>query len=285
MTPTSVKSDAIQYLFAVSPLVFGHIVIPPISFFYGEDVPPVFEFVYRYITPGEFLSLNSVLSLTLDPSQDKSLEQWLPWFSHMFVHGTYKHLLQNIQGLLLSGYPIYSALGFDTMCLLFILGGACSELPSIIHETQVGKLPGTALLPRFVRQGLRNLLKFLRREVHCGSSGGIFALIGSSTVLNVRCAYRLAMECHRAGQSMRSRSRKGKIGTGFYNYIRGLIGRLLKFDTVSLACRVCGEYLTIAKEVDYLTSESNSKINYAAHVQGYLFGCASTAVLLLVTKK
>ena len=318
-----------KFLFAISPVVFWHVLIPPLSFFYGERLHPssplssIFNLFYRYVTPPSLLYVDNVLELTLDPAKDSDIEHLAPWFTHVFVHGTYEHMLLNLQGLLVNSYPVFGALGAGPMWTLFLLGGAVSELPTALHAFRAqGTLPGTALLPSFLRRGLRSLLSFfqLHREVHCGSSGGIFALVGGcGALLGLRMG-RLLLACHRAGVdalcSQESRSQRvgsNEYGNGNGNgsgnssrnnyrsrrlphtstsatpgllvYLRHAARRLCTAETFLVSTQIMSQFFTISREVNYLTREASSSVNYAAHVQGYIFGIISTTILLLVQQQ
>mmetsp|Transcript_9709 Transcript_9709/g.18217 ORF Transcript_9709/g.18217 Transcript_9709/m.18217 type:complete len:309 (-) Transcript_9709:141-1067(-) len=290
------------FLFAISPLVLGHVLVPPLSFFYGErlhpsfPLTPILDLIYTAVTPPHLFQAKNVLALTLDPNQDYTADRIAPWFTHMFVHGTYEHMLLNLQGLILSAYPVHTEFGPSAVLGLFLLGGAVAELPSALHDRQAeaGGVLGTALLPKTLRRGLHSLLTYFRREVHCGSSGGVFSLMGATSALQSGRVLYLLRDCHRAGiaayqrssfalrRTIRDNSMNSTVSVYLSMtrlYLTSAFRRLLTIDALTTFSPLVSQALTISREVAYLGGEGASSINYAAHVQGYIFGFAATVTL------
>jgi membrane associated rhomboid family serine protease len=311
-------STTTPFLFAITPLLLAHTLTPPLAYFSGQRLPPssplhsLFHYIYSHITPPSLLhSLTNVLALTLDPEKDCSVDRIAPWFTHIFIHATYEHMLLNLQSLVVSSYPIHSSLGTAPMLVLFLMGGAVSEYPTALHahshahsQQRGGGIPGTALLPKALRSRLHSLLSYFRREVHCGSSGGVCSLLGSGGALLGLRVLRLLGECHHAGccathtlslshstphfldgrRSSRHPVPALSLPLRVWNYAKCFTRRLLRVDALLMCTQVVSQVLTISREVHYLTAEcpsgSSMSINYAAHVQGYIFGFLATVGLL-----
>lgn len=302
-------SSILAYLFDISPIIFTHLVIPPLTHFRGEQPPQNLALPFDAIRLiGDNFDEAFITSLTLNPIKDK--DRIFPWISHLVVHVDYEHLLSNLRAIVEFGYPIHQELGIFCVYCLFIGGGVISALPSRLYLIQNNSFV-KSIRESFLFEGIRNPLNpdkkgfsiklgdlpdrvvsvvaSFRPQRFCGSSGGVCAMLGCQGILllrdvyhNIRIAY-CRYTSTKSSHSSSGDSNRRKIPT-------------ISFDwtSPSVASAVVGCFRCF-RIFQYLGSElvsvyglnggggnNNSLtaafrvsvINHVAHVQGALFGVA-----------
>ena len=186
-----------DFLFAVMPLVVGHLIVPPLSYFelFGPEGGAPRELV-RFHDSLHY-EKQDVLNLLLRLPNYKH-----PWnfVTYNFVHANYSHLLRNLASLLVTGYDAWSVLGTEGYYLLFFAGSVISVIPSPLRDRQqqtldrnVGKAV-SGLLPEHLQRGVVGeklskvtstvtgwTLAHLDKVTHyAGSSGSVYAIVGAS---------------------------------------------------------------------------------------------------------
>jgi membrane associated rhomboid family serine protease len=104
------ESGYLNYFLAMSPIIIGHLAVPPLNYLrksipLPEAIGPIFEIIYDIIGP-DILTTSEVEDLVLDPL-NCPVHKRKRWLTHMFVHVDYNHLLSNLISAIQLGYPIY----------------------------------------------------------------------------------------------------------------------------------------------------------------------------------
>jgi membrane associated rhomboid family serine protease len=289
--------EYIEYFVAIAPILIGHLIIPPISHYIGtEKYPPALEFLYN-LRPSAIRSIQDLESLMYKTSLPLDSIQII---THMFVHSDTKHLLNNIDAILYSGYPVFREFGIRGLYTTFLLGGISAIIPSPLYDIQkdgnVSKLeklvslqdsPISSVVPKSILSWFDKPLKEVAKGVGnayykitsfymCGSSGGSCALIGCDLIFVIRDSFKLVTKAYKSYQ--------------ISNNNNGNINRLNNRDENRLSNRekfLLLQYgLCTIKTLSYFTKELNmvygngtsgvffDTINHAAHLQGSLFGMA-----------
>ncbi len=190
-----------NYLVAFTPILMGHVVLPPLAVFRGE-VPPeqfvtFFSLIYSLL-PVEFKTEDFVSKLLLHQG---SSYQPFQSVSHMFVHANYDHLLGNLFHAFSFGLPVFKEFGMNGLYFFFLCGGIIGSIPSHLTDAQkngVEKLMQRAMIieeKKYVPKLLRPWMdkastrigtltaSAIQASRSCGSSGGVCALMGCEMVL------------------------------------------------------------------------------------------------------
>ena len=95
-------SNPLAFALYLFPITAGHVMIPPLSYFIAGtselegSAAKLFELIYA-LGPRELLSPKFVTSLALDyDPTDRDQKITTQHFTHMFVHGTYGHMMNNL---------------------------------------------------------------------------------------------------------------------------------------------------------------------------------------------
>ena len=133
--------SAIDYAFAAVPLVIGHIIIPPLSWFGGERVyldghTDIFTEFYDKAVPPILLSAKYVHSLVADSKEPFNYRN----ITSIFVHSTYSHMFNNLSACIQFGLPVYLEFGSNGLYFVFLVGGAVASFPSFLHDDQKKEL-------------------------------------------------------------------------------------------------------------------------------------------------
>ena len=181
-----------EYLICSSPLIVGQLLIPPLSYFGRKEIlPPALEefldLLYNFL-PDEFRNQSFIQSLGLHVNTTFDKQQYR-WISHMFVHGTYSHLFNNLLALIQLGYPIYLEYGVVGLYGIFFFGGISAALPSKLYTKQrdvisqdFHKLTSTTnqFLPKILIDNWNDSMKRLGifivnnvNPIYIGSSGSV----------------------------------------------------------------------------------------------------------------
>ena len=243
-----------DYSIIIAPLVAIHAMIPPLSVVCRyEEIPPLFSTLYQLLPPS--VNLKFVQSLTLDPSN--ITPQTL--FTHMLVHQDYNHLLSNLLGLLLNGFLAHNVFGFSAaqVYAIYLFGGAFAVIPRSPPPSPPGGLIDEAL--RVVKGKLKSFQRI------CGASGGVMALIGANTVMEV-----VALTKYTSNQ------RKHESGDKHANQ------RSLGSAALSVAS-LMNTFSVILR--DWEGSVNNEKallpfsqVHHEGHLQGFVFGASFAAL-------
>jgi membrane associated rhomboid family serine protease len=196
------------YAVAASGIILSHVLLPPLSYFSGERLEDGFQDIFEAIyslTPEEWSRARFLNSLCLD-TNDKF---GLPYLTHMFVHGSYSHMLTNLNGALTLGLPVFREFGLEGLYIVFLGGGILASIPTFLNEDQKVELarsvgagltiPEKSIVPGILRNvwnksgasRVGKLAANLMPTRVCGSSGGVCALMGCQLMLIVRDTYRL----------------------------------------------------------------------------------------------
>ena len=208
--------EFLDYLFSIAPIIYGHVAIPPLIafgpsgqlmspyFFFQDGISEFFVFVYRHLSMERFLEYKYVKSLLLElDNNNKMQSEWTTLISHMFVHGDYKHLMNNLQGIITHAYPVYDHFGPVVTNLLFITGGIAASIPITPAVERVMDAVKPVLVEKSIEKNIfwfspdavEMWLKSFQPVLYVGSSGGVCSLLGCSTVLTLRCLYRGIILC------------------------------------------------------------------------------------------
>ena len=133
--------SAIDYAFAALPLVIGHIIIPPLSWFGGERVyldghTDIFTEFYDKAVPPILLSAKYVHSLVADSKEPFNYRN----ITSIFVHSTYSHMFNNLSACIQFGLPVYLEFGSNGLYFVFLVGGVVASFPSFLHDDQKKEL-------------------------------------------------------------------------------------------------------------------------------------------------
>ena len=168
-------SQVVDFLGAMLPLVVAHFVVPPLSYFIGDHLPLITKLTDEYYTKN--YTPFRVRSLMLDPKLDTVGEKLLHWITYMFVHANYNHLLNNIQGMISAGVPVYAHVGASGLYLVFFVGGLVTPMPTSIRKIQEKRDYN------FFGHWFSKLTGINAK--YCGSSGAVFALFGAGNTLRI----------------------------------------------------------------------------------------------------
>lgn len=193
-----------DYLFVFSPILVGHVIVPPLSYFQqigGEKPPPIFDIIYPNI-PDLLLDSKFVQSMLFDEDvRKRTTEQWL---SHMLVHGSYHHMISNLAAALDFGYQVYVEFGPIGLYTCFFGGGVFAAIPSSLYQCQketftkefqklfssYGEPYVPSMLSRYWDSLSRSVAEFSTKRFlpskSCGSSGAVCALMGCNLILSIR---------------------------------------------------------------------------------------------------
>ena len=263
---------------SVLPLIAAHLLYPPLSYIHRlEGTHELLAELYK-LYPIKYLKRSFISSFMLRPNSWKQ-DSPFAWVSHLFIHGSYGHLLGNLQGLWSSAVPIYKRLGAPAVYFAFFGGGIFAALPSKLQSLQLsrgvreidrsvegisgGSVLGTIAKP-FLAGGAklaRSLTEFNLRG--CGSSGAVYSLWGLSTVLLVDELLN-SDGCDRTAPG-------GKLpNRGSYDYSSKLISTMLFCSYVAMeAGSVFG---TSEKGLLEAVLGQGQSIGHSAHLQGAIFG-------------
>lgn len=320
-----------DYFQAALPLTLGHLLIPPISTYTkfqkypgsnNIDLPPenvrfIFQLI-AFIRPPFIYNEDFLMTLLLKKTKNQTLMTIFPKFpdhdlftyriiSHLFVHYSYSHLLNNLSSFLSVGYTPYKEFGLSFYYLLFFGGGVTASLPLYrslqvyLEERNQQRFSNTLIKvgnnnnnnsssSLFVPMGAIEIFQSLKKTVSslltidleayaCGSSGAISAYLGSSFVITLHNTFSTLSLILRLFQvenpSSHERSLLNNASMDMLIHIWNLFysGKFLY-----------SEYMKFTKQQDALSSwwtsflPSLTLIDHEAHLQGFLFGVIATGI-------
>lgn len=269
-----------EYGLAILPLVSAHLLVPPLSYFLGERLnlsPALMEVLDEYYM--RRFSYARVRELMLDQSSSATDSEPLCWITYMFVHGDYKHLLNNLQSLVSVGLPVYRHLGAFGLYTVFLAGGIAAPYPSSLRDVQrkrdynpinhwLGKLTG------------------IKMKI-CGSSGAIFALFAAGNTFAIfdmldrsSRGVQAVMLAHRADARSWRQPRQTVLET-LRRDLR-LLHRHIRFDRLAVVLLNFAHSLSLVQREWLLAAQGKQKyIDNAGHFQGFLAGAAIATLLSL----
>lgn len=303
-----------EYALSISPIILGHLIVPPLSFFTGNESPPkeVYEFYVKYIIPDFLLDFNFVYSLLIDSDINKrQIEQWL---SYMFVHGNYLHMVSNLINAIHHGYLVYCEFGLLGFYVCFIFGGICAVIPSSLHNEQEKTFVKgcEALLSSygdpFVPNSLKNYWHTFCKNVApistialpsktCGSSGAVCALMGCELGLLIRDVVAIvSVEVNKRSVTKVSRLLSPETIIQKESILTSILKCIFKDEnifnkTFQICCTMSYLNSEIYQIYNFATPNKSSsggnswgqwlkssRIGHSAHVQGMFFGTAFAAL-------
>ena len=300
------RSDLISicyYLQAISPLIVGHLIFPPLSQFNpltrkNDNPPELFRNVFslvRDLSPRLFTNEEFILSLLFEKKNNQFIDDPDHYLNHriithMFLHNNYSHLIGNLLTMVFAGQPVYEELGGLQYYLIFLGGGVASSLP-IYKSIQLKWNEITTPTPSsnvalsnplgLLNQGMKHLVKKVTSLVNigvvtCGSSGGVSALLGANFVLTIRRAvYCLADLTHLLSRNPSTDEEYVAVACRVYD-----LGQYA-LNLFHAGSFLYVEYLGFTKQLNVeaawhypisLFTSSKDLINHEAHFQGFLFG-------------
>lgn len=285
------SSDIIDYILAIFPIAVAHVFVPPLSIFeVVHDAPPeaiqaFLRSLYR-LAPSFFFNKNFIYSCLLDANHNGEIHHTM--LTHMFVHRNYEHLFGNLSWTLILGYPVFRRFGTLPMYLTYLAGGAFATLPldklyrqfDKSSSRQIGtkgvwSMLGDALKPaaNYVKK-VTESLGLSWKVLSCGSSGAVCTLLGCN------CGYILHDLYWDLSKLMNGRGRKN-------DQVPLAMSVLFKFwQLYTMAdfvqCELLGMQDVKAERSDWLRwLAPRDSINHEAHLQGFGFGVALTAISML----
>ena len=133
------STDYVDYVFAALPLVLGHIVVPPLSYFsgdrvyIGEQMTDIFSELIYPLMPPQLLRASYVKSLMHDTNDSVFSSSII---TNLFVHGSYRHMFSNLTAMVTFGLPVYNEFGSNGLYFVFLAGGMFASFPSFLREDQ-----------------------------------------------------------------------------------------------------------------------------------------------------
>mmetsp|Transcript_5287 Transcript_5287/g.5430 ORF Transcript_5287/g.5430 Transcript_5287/m.5430 type:complete len:345 (+) Transcript_5287:134-1168(+) len=272
-----------DYFVSSIPLIIGHLIIPPLSYFeHGQTPHPLFDMLYDSM-PANFHDISFINSLILNIRSAKLHGPDLTIFTYMFVHADYNHLLNNLSACIQLGLPIYKELGADGLYSLFLFGGAFSVLPSILYSFQKDQLlkdihkiasAENPYLPKVLTdtwsRSIHHMSKSIIQNVplkYIGSSGGVSALMGADIIIMikqcvevVRQEYRELHRHTRPSRPSRPTPLQGKHAESHasddhlstLSLVQAVLRRVMQSQNKTL---IIVNILHIVRSVTYLSSE------------------------------
>ena len=250
-----------DYIVAIAPLVIAHIILPPLSYYeiipekMSPEIQQLFDMMYSFL-PERFLSERFVESLLFDDEQ----KHMVTYLTHIFIHGSYSHMFNNLVGTILFGLPVYNEYSTFGLYFVFLSGGIFAAMPSFLkidQQKEVSRLiasqvtisndsTGSSYLPKkfkyywnkIANDSATTLVALYHPKKSCGSSGAVCALMGCQMVLLLRDSI---LTIVRVSKSFKSR---------FQN--KNKTSSTIKNGFITYCCRDQGEPKT--RNTDYTTS-------------------------------
>jgi len=314
-------SQALDYIIAVFPLAVAHLALPPISFFGAQplvdaDTPPqellpLFQAIYNII-PQTFFDPAFINSLLLDKkSQYEFCSQLI---THIFIHRDYHHLLSNLQGTIILGYPVFVEKGGFFFHAVYLFGGLFATLPldnylpASAPKQQTNRSSWSNLITDPLTKYANRLIQALgldRKVLCCGSSGAVCSLLGVNFIFAGKHFFTNLWELKKllTNQSSYHTTSGRHVMKSSHEFSRVRMGRLI-YSILGNGCTLYMASHFLVEEWkganNQRTSDGSSirsgpitsvtsllrlitpsdSINHMAHIQGFGFGaCAAVASL------
>jgi membrane associated rhomboid family serine protease len=284
------------------------LLVPPISYVIGTEQPVGLEGLYIF---PELRSLANLLDMGY--SHNISDEGCFNprRITHLFVHSSYNHLFANLQALLAVGGDCVQAFGTDGFYFLFFLGGyfaigneksirqLIKTLPELNSDPSYGfVLPAGGMETIFHRARdfvagsalvAKDIIARAGLKTSVGSSGAISALRGASLVVSVK---KLSESIGTLGQIAARGSQTNNISNAERARRRRLpLSVLFRcWSILGIATTVISEarqyqyQLSTEGVINSLLNSTASRVDYAAHLSGFLVGALAAPILLEVPR-
>lgn len=291
-----------SFLASFVPILFSHVVVPPISFLLGQEVEPhpLFEDLYAIFPFTRDFVLENLL---LCPSRHKFPADY-QYITHMFVHGSYAHMFGNLYTAFICGRSVHMELGAAGMYCLYLSGGIIASLPSLLSLSNQKFMDAAikdtftlrekaSYLPGFLKTAWNTVVPPIGQAIVkstlpmyvCGSSGATCALLGASILFTLKDIVHSPLL-----QNLLTRRRDPQSRTE--------LGPIIALQPV-FTQKFLGSVYTLLTSVGYLVSEYNlmhpetgggnsfrqnlfnileqARIGHVAHMQGALYGAGFAA--------
>jgi membrane associated rhomboid family serine protease len=266
-------AGSFEFLCSTSPLWIGQLLIPPLSYFSGLERSELFNALYE-LTPSEYLSLWNVQALTFDPKEVTNPKKFYTWISYMFVHGDYSHLINNLQGFLLCGHSVHQDLGHVWFYSIFLGSGVAAMYPSPLRKMQLENRSN------FIQRWFGHLIP--RR--YCGSSGGVFGLVGAGLTIKFLNLSSLFYQSYRRTKFRRQddiRNRRAvSISTDASKIV---VDFLSQPGVIQIVVSVVSTVLFISREYELELKGTSINTDHVGHIQGFVFGAGLALVPKLIS--
>ena len=286
----------LSYASALVPIVGGHIIIPPLSHYRGQEKNS--SNIWQYdITPAKFQPKmkNFYNALTLG-FRDSTPLLCYRRLTYIFVHDNNSHLKGNLVSLVYAGYPVYKHLGAVGFYMTFILGGMAASIPSpltkkikelqkkynmLYLEKELVK-PITSIMPGFLRRWFDAWIKNLGRNrattylsidrFSVGSSGALYAIYGCNSYFFVQDSYKL-YKSSRSGINIRDACKQ-----------LSFLSLLFCVSVLPVLYQLEACYRMYEKLHPEESQRHYDNIGRAAHLQGAAFGFIFAAYVKSLTR-
>jgi len=196
----------------------------------------------------------------------------------MFVHADYRHMLKNLSSTISLGYSVHKEFGQFFMNSTFLIGGVISS----ISPDEVTKFIASGLIePEKKSLDWKSIASFTTRQVfHCGSSGGVFALLGCNFVIVGKKIFESVEEFkrfQRQQRSVQSVSLANQTNQETRLWIK-IHQSLLSLFSMTLC--VLNEYASAKAQSSILRSNvlvPRALIGHDTHLKGFFVGASITA--------
>ena len=116
----------------LSPLIAGHVILPPLSYLARSEYPPLdaLKDIYGMLPYGveSWKWMSDHMFLCNSWVQDSPL----CWISHIFIHGDYAHMMGNMTALLFAAAGARNNSPLEWVYFVFFAGGMASVVPSFV---------------------------------------------------------------------------------------------------------------------------------------------------------
>lgn len=273
------KSVWFEYAVSILPIAFGHLIIPPLSFFdFGSDfaqLGPLLQDallgLYSQIPP-EYRSKSFFRSLMYDPEKHRS--DILNWLTAMFIHVNYEHLFNNLSSTVSLGYQVHRELGPFLMNSIYIIGGFASFYP--IEELYRADM--TVKSAGFSWKAIVNDLNAMQRRkaLCCGSSGAVCAFLGCNFVFIIRNLYLAAREYLDSDAAYRKRN-EDQIAEQVFNNASSLLF-ITQFVLSEWRLHQRADNDSSSSLIDVFFPKT--LIGHLAHLKGFVVGASICSTIL-----
>ena len=276
-------SDLAYFLFNVFlPLFVGHVIVPPlnggltekdvlINNKYLEDIVVLLQDLF---TPPEFRSSSYVRENLCYPIQKGGVSY--KNITYMFVHESWNHMFRNLWGIFTTGNYLYKQTknSTNTVMTVYFVSGVVAIIP-LKYDIKNWTKVDSSLFTKVVEQ-IKNIsnINFINTQITgCGSSAGVFGLLGASSIFALSSIIRNTRKWIRTVQN-HCRGKSPKTTFEIACLVAASTVRIYSFSGVGLVLGSITFCLDIIKK-HY--DKANGVIildrtNHDAHFKGFLVG-------------
>ncbi|CAL1154869.1 unnamed protein product [Cladocopium goreaui] len=268
-----------DYLLCISPLLAGLLAMPTVE----EATSGRFHWP-RLVSAKDMLRTYRSLVLT-QPSLERG--EWWRLISYLFIHQDLEHLLNNICGILCSGFTVFNNCGVEMVYGIFFWSGAVAGLNSWgrTFQTESQLEASIPAVPKSLGSAVPESAQIWDRFRHAaakwtapivssrtdsyGASGGVSGLMGFTLGLSLRRFWTLlglaGTRAARDASEPRARRQRGHAG------LELLVTGLNLFQT--------GKFLL--QEWESIRGDRGlTGVDHAGHLTGFTFGLVSALVTM-----